>query len=86
MSVVALVIAPSLVSSSDVAQQGTVSLSFNQTGVYVCDQLGNPKRKDQALEVRFNLGQLTEGKVSQNSTGLRLALALTNRRATNKVT
>ena len=40
MSVVALVIAPSLVSSSDVAQQGTVSLSFNnQTGVYVCDQL-----------------------------------------------
>ena len=64
MSVVALVIAPSLVSSSDVAQQGTVSLSFNnQTGVYVCDQLEvTQNEKDQALEVRFNLGQLTEGK------------------------
>ena len=64
MSVVALVIAPSLVSSSDVAQQGTVSLSFdNQTGVYVCDQLEvTQNEKDQALEVRFNLGHLTEGK------------------------
>ena len=64
MSVVALVIAPSLVSSSDVAQQGTVSLSFNnQAGVYVCDQLElTQNEKDQALEVRFNLGQLIEGK------------------------
>ena len=64
MSVVALVIAPSLVSSSDVAQQGTVSLSFNnQTGVYVCDHLEViQNEKDQALEVRFNLGQLSEGK------------------------
>ena len=64
MSVVALVIAPSLVSSSDVAQQGTVSLSFNnQAGVYVCDQLEvTQNEKGQAIEVRFNLGQPTEGK------------------------
>ena len=55
MSVVALVIAPSLVSSSDVAQQGTVSLSFNnQTGVYVCDQLEvTQNEKDQAFRSSF---------------------------------
>ena len=87
MSVVALVIAPSLVSSSDVAQQGTVSLLANKRGGCLCLRSvgANPNEKDQALEVRFNLGQLIEGKGIANSMSLRLA-SLINRRATNKVT
>lgn len=63
MSVVALVIAPSLI-SSNAMEDGRVEIFMeNQTGVYTCENLIVKQNDvDNAIQLSFDLGEVTEGK------------------------